>query len=331
MTTTPLITVLVPTIGRMDYLPMTRRSLAEQTRKDFRVVVLDNASGPEAQAFFADWAREDSRVEIMRSDPRIPMFSNFNLGMCAVRTPLVTFFHDDDEYCTDYLEVLAGELEKHPRAAFAGSNFDIIDGAGAVIERRRWIAKTELMDASRYVKELFRRGRNLVSMSGLVFRRDAFGPDGFDESLPIRWGDFVLLMRAAEDGGMVAVERTVVRVRMHSGQASLQARSQAILQRTDVMARYVDEYASRHPDERALVAELRSRLAVTHRAGMLWGWVVAEDEVERSACRDLLGPAPVDSALRRVLVWADRRGLRPNRVGPGLMNAARRGANLLRL
>jgi GT2 family glycosyltransferase len=328
---TPLITVLLPTIGRMKYLPITRRSLTEQTRKDFRILVLDNASGPEAQEFFADWAREDSRVEIQRVDPRIPMFSNFNRGMRAVRTELVTFFHDDDEYLPDYLEVLAAQLERFPQAAFAGSNFDLIDEHGAVIEERRWIAKTELFDGPRYMKELFRRGRNLVPMSGLLFRRSAFGPDGFDESLPINWGDFVLLMRAAEQGGMVVVERSVIRIRLHSGQASQQARSESIPHRTEVLTRYLDEYAERHPAERALVAELRGRLALTHRAGMIWGWVLADDEAERRACLARLGSSTFDGAVRGVLTWADRRGLRPQGVGPRLSRAARAGANLLRL
>lgn len=332
----PAITVLLPTIGRMDYLPTTRRSLAEQTRKDFRVIVLDNASGPEAQAFFADWAREDARVEVRRVDPRIPMFSNFNRGMRAVETELVTFFHDDDVYRPDYLEVLAGELERHPGAAFSGSNFDLVDEHGGVIEQRRWIARTALFTGSRYMTELFRRGRNLVPMSGLVFRRSAFPAEGFDESLPIHWGDFVLLMRAAENGGMIAVERCVIGIRMHSGQASQQARSTSIPHRTEVLSKYLDEYAARHPADGALVTSLRRRLALTHRAGMVWAWLVADDDAERSACLERLGPSElhpsrIDGALRSALTWADRRGLRPARVGPRLIKAARGGANLFRL
>jgi glycosyltransferase involved in cell wall biosynthesis len=329
--TAPRITILVPTIGRMDFLPMTRRCLREQTRQDFRVIVLDNASPPEAQAFFADWAREDARVEILRAEPRVPMFSNFNRGMRAVETELVTFFHDDDEYPPDYLEVLAGALDEFPEAAFAGSNFDFIDQHGAVIEERRWIKRKELWSASRYMRELVRRGRNPVPMPGLVFRRRAFGPDGFDESLPIHFGDFVLLMRAAELGGMVAVERRVVRIRMHPGQASGLPRSRSIPMRTDVLTRYLDEYEARHPGERALVAELRGRISLTHRAGILWGWVIGTSDDEGRACLESLGDAPLDGVLRRVLTWANRRGLRPNRVGPRLVKAVRGGANLLRL
>lgn len=325
------ITILVPSIGRMDFLPTTRRCVREQTRQDFKVVILDNASPPEAQDFFADWAREDARVQVLRAHPRVPMFSNFNRGMRAVDTELVTFFHDDDEYPRDYLETLAGALDQWPGAAFAGSNFDFIDEHGVVLEERRWIEKTELWTAPRYVRELVRRGRNPVPMPGLVFRRRAFGPEGFDEKLPIHFGDFVLLMRAAEEGGMVAVARPVVRIRTHSGQASGLPRSQSIPMRTEVLSAYLDEYAARYPEQRALVAELRGRVALTHRAGVLWGWVVAPDDRERRACLESLGDAQLDVVVRRMLTWAERRGLRPERVGPRVVKAVRSGADLFRL
>lgn len=327
----PRITILLPTIGRMDYLPMTRRCLREQTRQDYRVIVLDNGSPPDAAAWFAAWAREDPRVEVARADPRVPMFANFNRGMRAVDTELVTFFHDDDEYLPDYLEVLAGALEEHPRAAFSGSNYDYIDATGAVTEERRWIRRTEVWDAPRYLRELVGRGRNPVPMPGLVFRRSAFPAEGFDESLPIHFGDFVLLLRAAEHGGMVAVTRPVVRIRMHVGQASAVPRSRAIALRSEILAAYLDEYGARHPDDRALVEAMRNRIALTHRAGMLWGWVIGADDDERRACLDALGDGRLDAAARRVLTWADELGLRPRRTDSRLMKLARRGAGFLRL
>jgi glycosyltransferase involved in cell wall biosynthesis len=325
------ITVLVPTVGRMDFLPMTRRCVAEQTRKDFRVIVLDNASPPEAQAFFDDWKKKDDRVEIHRADPRVPMFENFNRGMRAVETELVTFFHDDDEYAPDYLEVLAGALERFPGAAFAGSNWDFIDADGNVTEERRWIAKTEHWDAPRYMQALIGRGRNPVPMPGLVFRRSAFGSEGFDATLPIYYGDFVLLMRAAESGGMIAVDKPVVRIRRHAGQESAKPLSMGIALRTELMNAYLDEYASRHPGDRELVDRLRGRVALSHRAGMLWGWVVARDESEWRKCLDALGDRGMDDMLRRVLGWAGAKGIRPTRVSTRFVKVARSAASALRL
>lgn len=326
----PLITILVPSIGRMDFLPEVRRCLASQTRRDYSVIVLDNASPAAAREFFARWADDETHVLVARSDERIPMFSNFNRGMRMVDTPFVTFFHDDDVYLPRFLEVLVSALEDHPRAAFAGSNFDFVDEKGEVTERRRWIKRTELWSGERYIAELVGRSRNPVPMPGLVFRRDAFGADGFDESLPIHFGDFVLLMRAAEQRGIVACAEPVVRIRRHGAQASAIPFSRTIALRTMLMHQYLDEYAARGTPARD-VAGLRRRVALAHRVGMVWGWLSSGQASERQACLDALGTAPSDAAMRRALRWAELRGFRPQRVGERFARVARLAAETLRL
>ena len=327
---TPKATILVPTIGRTDFFADLRRSVESQTRGDFRVLVLDNASPPAAQALFAEWAASDPRVEILRVETRTPMFANFNRGMKACRTDYVTFFHDDDVYRPRFIEVLVGLLERSPRAAFAGSNFDFVDARGTVIEERRWVDATGWWSSSRYVAELVGRARNPVAMSGLVFRRSAFGPEGFDESLPIHYGDFILLLRAAEDGGMVVSEESLMAIRRHADQASAVSFSRMIPLRTELFLGYLDEYLGRHPGERSLVERMRRRVKLAHRVAMLWGWINTEDPAERDACLEGLGPHQVDGAVRQLLRWVDANGLRPPGLGSKVDRVARRAAATLR-
>lgn len=330
MSSKPTTTILVPSIGRLDYLPLTRKCIEAQTRRDFIVKILDNASDADAQRFFSEWARSDPRVSVVRVEPRIGMFPNFNRGLAAVDTPYVCFFHDDDVYEPRFVEVLADALDRHPDAAFSGSNYDFIDDCGGVLEERRWIKKTEHWPGRRYALELIGRGRNPVPMPGLMFRTSALN-GAFDESLPIHWGDFVLLMRAAESGGMVACMEPVVRIRKHAGQASSVVFSKSIVMRTELLSKYVDEYAARHPDDERFVAQLHRRVAFTHRALILWGWMKSEDRGERDACLEVLGPLRADAVVRRLLRSVDRAGLRPPRVGSRLLRVARTAAEALRV
>ena len=50
----PLLTVCVPTIGRLDYFPLTRSSLENQTFRNYEVLILDNESPEEAQKQLRD-------------------------------------------------------------------------------------------------------------------------------------------------------------------------------------------------------------------------------------------------------------------------------------
>src|SRR5439155_12566316 len=94
----PPVTVALPTIGRMDYLPALLASLEAQTFGDFEALILDNASPPEAQALFAEQVKKDARFRVLRADERVPMFTNFNRGWLEMRGKYLVYFHDDDVY-----------------------------------------------------------------------------------------------------------------------------------------------------------------------------------------------------------------------------------------
>lgn len=301
----PLVTVLVPTIGRRDFFEDTVRSVRDQIFQDFEVIVLDNASPMEAHKAFEEWARSDARIRIVRVEPRVPMFRNFNRGIAEARGKYIAFFHDDDVYAASFLASAVDALEIHPTAAFFGSNYDFIDERGETSERRRWIRRTGMVRGAKYIGGLLRRGRNTVSMPGLVFRRDAI-QSGFDETLPIHFGDFVLLMRIAEHGDVFLSVDSVVSVRRHNGQASqLMPNSTAIPLRTQVMLAYCDEYLARHPNDSLFVARSTRRIQVLHRVGLLWGWLIANSAAEAAACAGAINGGG-DRILGALLQMADR-------------------------
>ena len=319
--TAPLVSICVPTIGRAEYLPTTIRRVEEQTLRDFEVIVLDNAAPRDVvREFLEPFAKRDSRVRLERCEPRIPMFANFNRGLRAARGRYVVFFHDDDIYATDLLEQAVGVLDRHPRAAFFGTNYDFVDETGLVTEERRWIERDAVVPGRVYIEDVITRGRNLVPMPGIVFRHEVV-KDGFDEALPFHFGDFVLLMRMAE-GHDVALHATpLVQIRRHHEQASQSMPlSRAIPLRTQVLVDYLREYEARHPEDAGLVRRLHRRVALGHRAGLAWGWVNALDPAEAEACAEGLGRGFLDASARRLLLGLDRVGAR-NALGSSRVRA----------
>lgn len=303
--TKPLVTILVPTIGRDVFIEQTIESVQAQTLSDFEVIVLDNASPTLSSQRLMDWAGTDKRIRVLRSDTLLPMFVNFNRGIAAANTEYVTFFHDDDIYASDFLEEMVRGLETHPSAGLAGSNYDFIDERGQVIERRRWIRSPGLVDGRSYIQSLLRRGRNVLTMHGLVFRRSVLR-DTFDDSLSIHFGDFLLLMRIAESWNLFLSADSLMKVRRHAGQASQSIPlSSIILQRTCILNAYCVEYLSRHPNEKQSLTKLQRRIALLHRVGMAWGWAISSNSSEATVCINQMGESTIDSALKTVMRTID--------------------------
>ncbi len=314
--TLPLVTILFPTIGRTEYQSDALLSLREQTYRNLDILVLDNASGHEAQRTLTAFAAATTNARILRLDQRVPMFANFNRGICAAGGKYVVFFHDDD-YCHEtFLERHVALLEASPRAAFAGGNYDVIDRAGRTIARKRFVSKTGTWSGRYFIERLCRRGRGDLPTPGLVFRREAIEARGFDEKLPIHWGDFTILMRMAEKWDVAVLADTLFSWRAHGANFSSMAWSQSIPLRTRVLLDYCVEYEKRHPDDSVFVRRLERFVSRGHRQGLVWGWLSATDEAEARACRELLqssSQGTIASTLRFLeligLTAGRRRGL----------------------
>jgi glycosyltransferase involved in cell wall biosynthesis len=128
----PQITTLIPTYRRPAMLRRAIRSALNQTYRDIRVQVVDNASGDETAAVVADMAREDSRVAYHCHAENIGMINNFNFALQQVQTPYFSFLCDDDLLLPDFYAAALAGLHKYPEALFsAGTCVALSEEGGA--------------------------------------------------------------------------------------------------------------------------------------------------------------------------------------------------------
>lgn len=317
------VTLCVPTIGRVKYLPETRRSLSEQTFKDLEILILDNASPHEGAGMIAEWAAADSRVQILRSDARLPMFENFNRGIHAAQGEYLAFCHDDDEYAPGFVSRSVAFLDAHPSVGLCGSNLVFIDKDGVVLERRGHARHDSVRSGTSFALRILATGRNTIVMPSIFYRKSAIPTEGLDTGLSMHFGDFVFLMRMAENGGIGIVGAELVRIRKHDDQASGGApMSEQIPFRTQILSSYCDEFAHRYPDKDTLVAGMRAAGALGHRTSLLWGWMIAANDAEASSCVEGLKDGLVDRAIGTSLRTLANLGLRP-RKAPKLLKVAK--------
>jgi glycosyltransferase involved in cell wall biosynthesis len=92
----PLLTVVLPTYRRPDFLRRALNSVLQQTFRDLVVLVCDNASGDETPQVVSEIAASDPRVRYHLQPVNVGLERNFALGLRLVDTPFFTFLADDD-------------------------------------------------------------------------------------------------------------------------------------------------------------------------------------------------------------------------------------------
>jgi GT2 family glycosyltransferase len=305
----PLVSVVVPTSNRADYLAVTLDSLAAQDldAHAYEVIVVDDGSRDETSRVLAE-ARVD---RCLRHDSRRGPAAARNTGWRVARAPLVAFTDDDCRPEPGWLEAGLAMHGSHP---------------GAVVQGR---TRPEPADEPKLDNPLARSLR--VERLGPFFQTcNVFYPrellervGGFDERIQIGAEDVDLALRALATGaGAVFAEDALVNHRVVE-------HSLADAVRFTARWRTLPAVVASHPPlrrafpwrgrvwreahARLLLALAGLALAPLHRGFLLWcvpyatlrrGW--RPDGLARGLA-ELPGVALVDAAELAVLGWASAR------------------------
>lgn len=117
--TDPAITVIVPGLDVARYVPAALESLRNQTRGDWRAILIDDGSTDGTGELFERAAASDDRFSVVRMPHTRGLGAARNAGLGLVETPFVGFLDADDEFTPSALERTIGTLER------TGSDFVI--------------------------------------------------------------------------------------------------------------------------------------------------------------------------------------------------------------
>lgn len=286
--TAPRVTICLPTIGRLTYIQETLDSLRAQTLTDYELLILYNGTDTAVSGKLQEMAGLHPGGRVLADPTPMPMFANFNRGLRAARGEYIAFFHDDDVYEPVFLERSLAALDANPSTAFAGSNYLIIDSASKVTGHRRLIKRTYAQPGHDFIRELVGRGRGVLPTPGIVFRKSSFDERGWDESLSMHFGDFVVLMQMAEMHDAMLIADPLLRIRLHERNASNVQMSSAAPMLYSALVKYIADFSRRWP----LMADFGRNLSTLARASysrfLAWGWLSASDDAEARRCTALL-------------------------------------------
>ncbi|ARV57698.1 glycosyl transferase [Nostocales cyanobacterium HT-58-2] len=126
----PLVSVIIPTYNRPDYLKQAINSAIKQTYQNIEIIVSDNCSPESPQALVESFG--DSRIRFFRQQENVGMFTNQMNAFKMAQGKYVASLHDDDMWNEDFLEKLVPPLEENLDVILAFSDQYIIDAQGEI-------------------------------------------------------------------------------------------------------------------------------------------------------------------------------------------------------
>jgi glycosyltransferase involved in cell wall biosynthesis len=130
----PLVTVILTTHERPEYLRQSMASVLAQSFDDFELLVCDDASGPETAAVVKSF--DDPRVTHLRGEQNRGVFENSRDGYLRARGKYVARLNDDDAWEPNLLELLVPPLEADDDLVVAFSDHHLMGEDGEIDTER---------------------------------------------------------------------------------------------------------------------------------------------------------------------------------------------------
>ena len=207
-----LVSVIIPTYNRAEYLKLALKSVLEQTYKNIEVIVVDDGSTDKTSEVVANF--NDSRVKYFYQKntglPAVPR----NLGMQKASGEYIAFLDDDDMWLSEKLKLQIDYLRKHPEYYLVYSDVWIIDENGV---RKELLSKTKSFSEGEVFVEL--TGDDFIPQLTVFMKREVFENIGFFNEDPTLRAveDYEYLLRVALRYKIGFVKEPLAMYRVHPG------------------------------------------------------------------------------------------------------------------
>lgn len=178
------VTIIIPNYNGKHFMEPCLASLNEQTFRDFKILVVDNASSDGSVAYMKT---EYPDIEVIALDQNYGFSKAVNVGIEHSTTPYVILLNNDTTVDPHYVEEMVKAIEKSPRIFSVSSKMiqmyhpELIDSAGDLYTLMGWgVCRGTGRPISNYneADEIF-----TACAGAAIYRRSAFEKIGyFDEN-----------------------------------------------------------------------------------------------------------------------------------------------------
>ena len=121
----PLVSVVLPTFNRAEYLNRSIDSVLRQTFEGWELIIVDDGSDDNTFEIANDYLQSNEKIRYLKHTNRKPPLT-FNAGIQASCGKFVTFLGSDDEYKQDHLVLRIEYFKSNPDVDMIHGGVEII-------------------------------------------------------------------------------------------------------------------------------------------------------------------------------------------------------------
>jgi len=193
----PIISVVLPMRNASATLGECLQSIANQTFRDYEVVIVDDGSSDESVSMVKEWRRRDSRIRLHRQTP-LGLVAALNKGLALARGKYIARMDADDIMLAHRLQVQLEFLIRYPNVHLVGTQAEVFPADNLKVGYREYIRwQNNCLTHRDIVDELY--VESPLAHPTVMVHRDVFSKLGGyrDGDFP---EDYDLWLRMAREG-----------------------------------------------------------------------------------------------------------------------------------
>lgn len=251
-TLAPLVSIILPTYNRQQYLSATITSVLSQTIDDWELIIADDGSALETRTYLSGFLRIPKVRILWLSHSGKPAVAR-NAALHQARGEYIAFVDSDDVWLPHKLERQVTSLRRRRECKWSQTSFMLTDAAGNHVRR--------MPAADGWIFNRLARAQTVIALPSVMVSRELFEQvGGFDETL-VTCEDYELWLRCSMRSPIDSIPEPLTLVRRHHDHYSEPVGS--LRDSIRVVDRLLDSGLARdaEPFLRRRRAKLRVRLA----------------------------------------------------------------------
>lgn len=210
----PLVSVLIPTYNKAEYIGEAIESVLKQTYKDFELIVIDDCSSDNTSDIVNQFI-SDKRIKFYRNERNLGIGGNWNKTLEYASGKYIKFLMADDKFEPTMLQKYVEIMEKYPEISLVSSYRGVFGEKNDIIKQ----PLNGYIDRKKAVEMVLKHGNWIGEPTTVMFRRKNLWVGSFKVEFRFLL-DIDMWLRQLTCGDLYIIPEVLTWFRQHKGQVT---------------------------------------------------------------------------------------------------------------